>query len=312
MKTLITGIDGFVGTYLKELLLKRGDEVYGTTVDPILSQNNKMIFNMNLLDKERVLEVIKEIQPEAVYHLAAQSAVGLSWENPSLTMQINVNGTIHLLEAIRDHSKDAKILIVGSSDEYGPVKENECPIDEEHPLRPVSPYGISKVTQEEVAKLFGQAYGLNIIRVRAFNHIGPGQGLNFVVPDFASKIATIERGAEPIIRVGNLEAYRDFTDVRDITEAYAMLMEKGKVGEVYNVGSGKAIKIAQILDYLISLSTEDIQIEIDASKYRKIDTPLIMCNNNKIREHIGWEVKIDIKQTLQEVLLSYRKCNSDL
>ncbi|QEH66981.1 GDP-mannose 4,6-dehydratase [Cellulosilyticum sp. ST5] len=306
MRALITGVDGFVGYYLTNHLLEQGDEVFGTTILPKYKNEAIQVYKMNLLDEQNVINVIQEIRPDVIYHLAGQSAVGLSWDKPVLTMNINVNGTIHLLEAIRKHCIDTKVLVIGSSDQYGFIKAEECPIKEEKTLKPVSPYGISKMTQEQIASLYVKSYGMKIVMVRAFNHIGPRQGKNFVVADFASKVAEIERGADPIIRVGNLEAYRDFTDVRDIVRGYHLLINQGHIGEVYNIGSGKPIKIKYILDELIKKSTSPIRVEIDENKLRPIDIPIIQCDNSKIREHVGWKPINSIDDTLESILEYWR------
>ncbi len=342
MRVLITGIDGFVAYHLCKLLISQGDEVYGTTINNNYDNENKIPFyNMNLLDKDNVMDVITKVKPECIYHLAGQSAVGLSWQNPVLTMDINVNGTINLLEAVRklddennesnntNHNnnkqnnilnnnnklnsynstllKKCRVLIIGSSDQYGPVTPEMCPIKESQTLNPVSPYGISKCTQEQMAQLYSNAYNMDIVMVRAFNHIGPRQGKNFVVADFASKIAEIEKGIEPILKVGNLEAKRDFTDVRDIVKGYKLLMEKGHKGEIYNIGSGKEISILDILNRLVKLSTKNIEVIIDKDKLRPIDVPLVKCDNSKIKEHIGWELEQDIEKTLEDTLNHWRK-----
>lgn len=306
MKALITGINGFVGKYLSKYLIEKGYEVSGTVIEETIQMDDIKIYKMNLLDKEEVAETIRKIKPDQVYHLAGQSAVGLSWKNPTLTIDINVNGTINLLDSIREENLDAKVLIIGSSDEYGPIKPENCPINEEHELNPTSPYAISKVTQENIAKLYVKAYGMKIIMVRAFNHIGPMQSKNFVVSDFASRIVDIESGKESVMKVGNLEAYRDFTDVRDIVRGYSMLMEKAEIGEIYNIGSGKAIKIQDVLDTLISLSTEDIEVEIDKDKLRPSDVPIVECDNSKIKSHIGWQPELDIRETLKDTLDYWR------
>ena len=307
MKALITGVDGFVGYYLTKHLLSEGDTVYGTTIVSDYNNEEITVLPMNLLDKANVEEVMEKVKPDAIYHLAGQSAVGLSWDKPELTMSINVNGTLHLLEAVRKYCKDTKVLIIGSSDQYGPVKAEECPIKETRPLSPVSPYGISKMTQEQMAKLYAQSYGMNIVMVRAFNHIGPRQGKNFVVADFASRIVEIEKGAEPIIKVGNLEAYRDFTDVRDIVRGYKLLIEKGHTGEVYNIGSGNAIKVRDVLDKLIELSTKEISVEIDSARLRPVDVLLVECDNSKIKADTGWKVINDIQITLKDTLEYWRQ-----
>lgn len=306
MKALITGVDGFVGYYLTKHLLAQGDEVYGTTINPDYKNEAITVLTMNLLDKENVEQVIEQVKPDAIYHLAGQSAVGLSWQKPDLTVSINVNGTLHLLEAVKEYCVSSRVLIIGSSDQYGPVKQEECPIKESRMLNPVSPYGVSKMTQEQMAKLYVQSYGMNIVMVRAFNHIGPRQGKNFVVADFASRIVEIERGAEPIIYVGNLEAYRDFTDVRDIVRGYYLLMTKGHSGEVYNIGAGNPVKIKEILEILVGLSTKEIKVEIDQAKLRPIDVPLVQCDNTKIKSHTGWEAVHALHQTLEDTLNYWR------
>lgn len=306
MRALITGVNGFVGKYLSKYLLEQGYAVYGTVIEDDIKINNVKIYKMDLLNKQEIVETIKNINPNHVYHLAGQSSVALSWKNPTLTMNVNVNGTINLLDAIRENNIDTKVLTIGSSDEYGVIRPEECPIKEEHMLNPTSPYAVSKMTQEQIAKLYINSYKMNLIIVRAFNHIGPMQNKNFVVSDFASKIAEIEKGAEPVIRVGNLEAYRDFTDVRDIVRGYAMLMENGKCGEIYNIGSGNPYKIQYILDILLSLSNAKIKVEIDSDKLRPSDVPIIQCDNSKIKSHVNWEAQYDIKNTLKDTLDYWR------
>ena len=191
-KVLVTGIDGFVAGYLSDHLKKSGYDVYGTTINEIYTNDKIKIFKMNLLNAENVNNVIKNIKPNMIFHLAGQSAVGISWQKPVVTIDINVNGTLNLLEAVKNSNVNSKILIVGSSDQYGIIKPENCPIKETQLQIPQSPYGISKKTQEELGKLYVKAYKMNIIFVRAFNHIGAGQGENFVIPDFASKIVKIE------------------------------------------------------------------------------------------------------------------------
>lgn len=306
MKALITGVNGFVGNYLSKYLIEQGYTVYGTVIEDNVQMDDVNIKKMNLLNKAEVMETIKGIKPDCIYHLAGQSAVGLSWKEPTLTMNVNINGTINLLDAVRENNIDTKVLIIGSSDEYGVIKPAECPISEKHVLNPTSPYAISKVTQEQIAKLYVNSYKMSLIMVRAFNHIGPMQSKNFVVSDFASKVAEIEKGAEPVIRVGNLEAYRDFTDVRDIVRGYVMLMENGAIGELYNIGSGNAYKIQDILDILLSLSNTKITVEIDPDKLRPSDVPIVQCDNSKIKSHINWVPQYDIKNTLKDTLDYWR------
>ena len=305
-KVLVTGVDGFVAGYLSDYLFKSGYDVYGTTISETYKNDKIKIFKMNLLDAENVSDVIKNISPNMIFHLAGQSAVGLSWQKPVLTIDVNVNGTLNLLEAVRINNINSRILIIGSSDQYGTIKPEDCPIKETQLQIPQSPYGISKKTQEELGKLYVKAYKMNIIFVRAFNHIGARQGKNFVVPDFASKIVKIEKSAVPVLKVGNLDTLRDFTDVRDIVRGYLMLLESGKIGESYNIGSGNVIKIKDILKKLINLSSKKIKIEIDKEKFRPVDVPIVQCDNSKIKKDTGWSPEISIDETLKEVLEYWR------
>lgn len=310
MKALITGVDGFVGKYLSEYLLKQDYEIYGTTISENYKNDKINVKKMNLLDTEQVNAVINDVKPDKIFHLAGQSAVGFSWKEPALTISVNVNGTVNLLEAVKNYSKDSKILIIGSSDQYGIIKPEDCPIKETQLQIPQSPYGISKKTQEELGKLYVKAYKMNIIFVRAFNHIGAGQGENFVVPDFASKIVKIEKGAIPVLKVGNLDTLRDFTDVRDIARGYVMLLENGKIGESYNIGSGNVVRVRQILEKLVNLSNKEIKIEIDKEKFRPVDIPIVQCDNSKIKRDTGWKPEISIDETLKDVLKYWRKINT--
>jgi len=306
-KALITGINGFVGRYLKENLQRQGYTVAGTYLPEPLHVMPENYYPVDLLKPQQIQEVIQIWQPDEIYHLAGQSSVALSWKMPAKTIEINVNGTLNLLEAVRLHKPDCKILIVGSSDEYGPVAQQDCPVNEGHPLQPVSPYGVSKLTQEKMAQLYAKSYGLHIVMVRPFNHIGPGQSKGFVVADFASRIAELEQGkAEPVLQVGNLHSFRDFTDVEDVVAAYVLLMQHGKAGEVYNVGSGKAVEIQRILEALLALSKVQIQVELDKERYRPADVPLVVCDNSKLVACTGWQPAKALQQTLQETLDYWR------
>lgn len=312
MKALITGINGFVGEYLADLLIENEIEVYGTVLEKeyVDSRSNIKIFSMDILDEDQVSKIISEVKPDYIFHLAGQSSVGLSWERPRLTIDVNVIGTINLLEAVKKYSSDSRVLIIGSSDQYGIVKPEDCPISESLTMNPQSPYATSKKAQEEIAQQYFKAFGVNAIIVRAFNHIGPKQNRGFVIADFASQIAEIEMGKKPaIIKVGNLEAKRDFTDVRDIVRAYYMIIEKGLSGEIYNVGSGNTYVIKEILHKLISYSKVNISIEQDMDKMRPSDVPLIQCDNSKIFRQCGWNPQHLIDETLIDTLNYWRKCS---
>ena len=260
-----------------------------------------------MLNQVEIENVLKDFQPDEIYHLAGQSSVALSWNKPQLTMDINVNGTINLLNAVQKIVPKCKILVVGSSDEYGVVKSEDCPVNESHPLNPASPYGISKMTQEKMAQIFAKAYNLNIVMVRPFNHVGAGQARGFVVSDFAARIAALEKSTgESTIKVGNLHSYRDFTAVEDVVRAYVLLMQKGKSGEVYNVGSGDAVEVQEILNILLSYSNKKINIVIDERLYRPIDVPIVKCDNSKLIAVTGWKAKKELKYILMDVLNYWR------
>ncbi|WP_242948659.1 GDP-mannose 4,6-dehydratase [Caloramator quimbayensis] len=311
LRALITGVNGFVGIYLSEYLIKNGIEVWGTklphTSMPHQISSKIIVRDMDIINKENIFEIIKECMPDYIFHLAAQSSVALSWENPQLTININVNGTLNLLDAVRKSNKNIRILLIGSSEEYGIVKSEIISIDEDYPLNPTNPYAVSKMVQEYFALQYINAYKMDIIMVRAFNHIGPGQAPTFVVPDFAKKIAQIEKGLiEPVLFVGNLEAERDFTDVRDIVRAYFDIITAGKSGQVYNVGSNKTYKISYILDLLLSMSNKKIIVKSDPSKMRPLDVPVIRCDNKKLVKLTSWSPQYKIEDTIKDVLNYWR------
>ena len=307
MRSLIIGAAGFVGYYLANELLNNGDEVYCTKLNHEKIDNSKAkVVDLDICDAMAVKTVLAEVKPDAIYHLAAQSSVALSWKRPALTAQINIVGTINVLEAAREIVPEARILLVGSSEEYGPINLDRQ-IKEDDISNPKNIYALTKLSVEHLGKMYAQAYKMNIFMTRSFNHIGPRQIPQFVVADFASQVAKIEAGEqEPIIRVGNLESYRDFTDVRDIVCAYRIIVNKSQTGEVYNVGSGHAIKIRDILDLLLSESKVKISVEIDKSRFRPIDIKKIEANVSKI-ESIGWTRRYAIKDTIIDVLNYFRK-----
>lgn len=301
MRALITGINGFVGQYLKDELKKNGYHVSGMDI-----VGNGDVHCADLEDYDAVMRVIEEVSPQCVFHLAGQASVGLSWEKPQKTFAINVNGTLNLLESIRRTKIAIPVLIIGSADEYGRVSEEDCPIKEDLMPAPCNPYAISKLAQEQLCKLYVQAHNMRIIMTRSFNHTGPGQKRGFVVPDFCSRIVAMEREGIERIGVGNLEAKRDFSDVRDIVRAYRNLMEKGKSGEIYNVGSGKAYSIRELLDMLIEISGRKIKICVDRDKMRPVDLPLIQSDISKLTAHTGYCPQYEMRQTLGETLEYWR------
>lgn len=314
MKALITGITGFAGSFLAENLVASNKyEVSGTylsdnSLSNVESIREKLnLHQVNLQDFEAVNNLISEIKPDVIFHLAALAAAGESFAAPAKFINNNVDAQINLFEAIKSASISPRVLIVSSAEVYGDVDPDNLPIDENTPIRPANPYGVSKVAQDFMGLAYFLSDKIPVIRVRPFNHIGPRQTPSFVVARFAKAIAEMEKGLnEPILKVGNLEAKRDFTDVHDMVQLYVDLIEKGEPGEVYNAGSGHSIKIAEILNKLLSLSTKEIKVEQDQSLIRPIDTPELVCNNTKVKQATGWEPKIEIDQTLKETLDYFR------
>jgi GDP-4-dehydro-6-deoxy-D-mannose reductase len=251
--------------------------------------------------------VVKRVNPDQIYHLAALSSVGESFSRPLETIGNNMGGTLNILEVIRKLKKQAKILVVGSSDVYGKVSPREIPITEDAPLLPISPYGMSKTACDLLAYQYFKSYGIHVIRARAFNHAGPRQRTGFVIPDFASQIAKIEAGlSRPIIKVGNLSSQRDISDVRDVVRAYISLMGKGKAGEAYNICSQQAYSIRNVLKMLLSLSKKKIKVKIDEKKNRPAEIPILVGDNSKTRKTTGWKLRIPLKKTLKDTLDFWR------
>ena len=306
-KALITGVAGFAGSHLARYLLTQKITVYGlfhpehttTNVDEIRSRIN--LIPCNLLKKRDLEKTILNIDPDYVFNLAAYSSPAQSFKSPAKTIQNNINTQLNLLESLVKLRSKAKILIVGSSDEYGQPK-NLISLDEKTPLAPISPYAVSKVAQDLLGYQFFVSEKLRIIRVRPFNHIGPGQSKAFVIPSFAGQIASLEKKGGGTIKVGNLETWRDFTDVRDMVRAYILALEKGKPGEVYNIGSGKPVRIADILEKLISLSNVRIKIQQDRELFRPVEIQKIYCDFSKFNKQTGWKPQIPISKTLSDTI----------
>lgn len=309
-KALIIGAAGFVGGYLaKELFLNHRMEVYATKMsqEQLLIENVK-IYDLNILNKDEIVSLLFKIRPDYIFHLAAQSSVSVAWKNPGLTVDINVKGSINVMDAVRELFYKPTVLLIGSGEEYGHIREDEVPIKEDNYLRPGNIYAATKVCQNMIASIYAQAYDMDLMMVRAFNHIGPCQAPIFVISDFCKQVAEIEKGKkEPVMYVGNLDAKRDFTDVRDVVRAYALLVQKGKAGEIYNVGSGHAYAIREILNLIISLSFVDIKVEIDLNKIRPVDVPIIEADISKLKKVTGWSPIIPLKQTITETLEYWRE-----
>lgn len=315
MKVLITGITGFVGSHLADFLLGKDNiEVYGTErwrsncVNIEHIKDKIRLIECDIRDSSSVKKVVEEVKPDYIFHLAAQSFVFTSWHAPVETLTTNIIGELNIFEAIRELGINPKIHIAGSSEEYGMVDKGELLIKETNTLRPLSPYAVSKVGQDLLGYQYYMSYGLNIIRTRAFNHTGPRRGEVFVCSDFAKQIARIEKGKqEPVMSVGNLEAIRDFSDVRDIVKAYWLVMEKCKSGEVYNISSGRGYKISEVLEMLLALAKVNIQIRQDRNRTRPSDVPILVGDSSKFRKQTGWKPQIPFEQTLKDLLVYWQE-----
>jgi len=312
-KVLITGITGFAGSHLAEYLLKEGHEVYGIArwrsktenIDHILSRIH--LLNADIRDGYSLQRAFKKVKPNYCFHLAAQSFVLESWNSPLETLTTNIIGTTNLLETARLANNGCVVVIAGSSEEYGLVYPNEVPIRETNPLRPMSPYGVSKVASENLGIIYWRSYGLKVIVTRAFNHTGPRRGEVFVTSSFAKQIAEVEAGKkEPVIHVGNLGAERDWTDVRDMVRAYWLAAQMGVPGEVYNICSEKTVRVGDMLNILLGLSNTKVSIEQDPSRMRPSDVPVLWGDCSKFKELTGWKPEIPFEQTLEDLLAYWR------
>jgi GDP-4-dehydro-6-deoxy-D-mannose reductase len=314
-RILITGITGFAGSHLAEYILSMPDtELYGIRrwrsrtefIDHL--SNNITTLECDLRDLTSVTNIMREVMPDKIFHLAAQSFVPTSWRAPGESLTTNIIGNLNIFEAIRHLGINPWIQVACSSEEYGMVYPDELPIKETNPLRPLSPYGVSKVGQDLLSYQYYMSYKLNVVRTRGFNHTGPRRGDVFVSSNFAKQIVEIEMGKrEPVIYVGNLEAIRDFTDVRDMVRGYWLALEKGIPGEVYNICSGKGYRIREILDILLSYTTNKIEIREDAARMRPSDVPVLIGDNSKFRQQTGWEPTIPFEQTLKDLLSYWRE-----
>ncbi len=314
MKVLITGITGFVGSHLAELALSKGVEVYGSIRWRSKTENINHIrdelklIECDLTDLSSVYALIEQSKPDYIFHLAAQSFVPTSWHAPAETLTNNIISEVNIFEAIRHQGIDPMIQIAGSSEEYGLVGEDEIPVREINPLRPLSPYGISKISQDFLGYQYFQSYGLKVIRTRAFNHTGPRRGEVFVISSFAKQIAEIEADLRnPVISVGNLEASRDFTDVRDVVRAYWLALEKCEPGEVYNIASGASRRIKDVLDLLLSLTPVSVEIRQDPAKIRPSDIHILQGDSTKFRRKTGWRPEIPFEKTVKDILDYWRE-----
>lgn len=320
MRILITGITGFAGSHLADFILSENlGEIYGirrwrSPINNIQHIMNKIkIYECDLRDAFSVRDLIETISPDWIFHLAAQSFVPSSWNAPTESLSTNILGQLNVFEAVKKTKLNPRIQLACSSEEYGLVKEGETPIKETNPLRPLSPYAVSKVGQDLLGFQYFMSYGMHVIRTRAFNHTGPRRSPVFVISDFAKQIVDCEKGKrEPVIHVGNLTAKRDFTDVRDVVKAYWLSLEKGEPGQVYNICSGDAYSIQEVLDRLISLTHIKVRIERDESRMRPSDVPILVGDNTKFCEHTGWKPTIPFEQTLKDIMEYWRQSETDV
>lgn len=291
MRALVTGASGFVGAHLTTHVQAAGDDVIGDPAGEVV----------DICDPEAVTAWFESERPEVVYHLAGWSDVGASWGAPAEVFQVNANGTLNVLQAASAAGVD-RVLLVSSADVYGIVDEADLPITEDHPLRPVSPYAASKVAADFLGLQAWLGRGLQVLRVRAFNHLGPGQSEHFVTPSIASRIARNERDGSDEIPVGNLEARRDLTDVRDVVRAYRLLLERGEPGAAYNVCSGTAVRIADLAESLLARASRPMRLVVDPTRYRPVDVPVLQGSNERLRAATGWEPTIPLDTTLADIL----------
>ena len=305
-RVLIFGAGGFVGSYLCKEFLNNGYKVSGTDKGEGSALPSEVDFyRTDLMQEAEVENLISRVKPDIIVNLAAISSVGASWNMPQTTMAINVIGALNIMEAARKSEQKPRILFVGSSEEYV-ISEN--PLDENTQLNANNPYGISKVTQEQLAKLYREHYGLKIYCVRPFNHTGIGQRDSFVLPSFCKQVAEIDKsGKSGKIQVGNLKVKRDFSHVKDVVRAYRMIVESDNCNQIYNVGSGNAYSLEDMLTYIIGLSNQKIEIEIDQNRIRPPDLPLICCDCSLIEKELRWEPQYDVYDALKEMYEYYVK-----
>jgi len=308
MKALIIGAAGFVGRHLITHLKSLGWEISATRLPNEEIKEDVPDYELDILNQASISSLLEQIRPDYLFHLAAQSSVALSWEKPALTADVNIKGAVNLLEALRGMQKPPRVLLIGSGEQYGYILPEELPIKEDTLMRPANIYACTKVAQDLLGHVYARAYKLEIIMVRAFNHTGPGQIDTFAAAHFCKQIAEIEAGLHPpVIYVGNLSSLRDFTDVRDIVKAYAQLIQKGKAGQAYNVGSGKAITMQEVLDMALSFAKTQITVKQDPAYIRVSDTPVIQADISRLTRETGWKPEIPLRDTIIDMLDDFRK-----
>jgi GDP-4-dehydro-6-deoxy-D-mannose reductase len=314
VRLLVTGASGFVGGHFVEYLQAEHPEVRLFALErahgaaPRELPAGMVALPADLDDRPSVEAALAEVQPDAVVHLAGQSSVQSSWSDPGSTLRTNVMGAIHLLDALRRRDRPARVLVVGSADEYGPVAPEELPLREDRPLRPTSPYAVSKAAQGLLARQYAGAGRLEVVVTRTFPHTGPRRGEAFAESSFARQIADVEAGRRPpVVKVGNLGAVRDFTDVRDVVRAYWALLDRGASGEVYNVCRGTGVRIAEVLDQLLAHADVKVEVQVDPDRLRPLDVPALVGDPAKIGAATGWEPRIPLSATLKDLLEDWRR-----
>ena len=313
-RVLVTGVTGFAGSHLVDYMLTRSDcQIFGIQRWRSRTENIEhfadriTLLECDLRDATSTYDTVARVRPDWIFHLAAQSFVPTSWIAPTESLTTNVLAQVNLFEAVRRLSLKCRIQLACSSEEYGMVYPNEVPIKETNPLRPLSPYAVSKVAQDMLGYQYWMSWKVDSVRTRGFNHEGPRRGPVFVASDFAKQIADIERGRRaPQLSVGNLDSIRDFTDVRDMVKAYWLALEKCEPGEVYNIASGKALSIQSVVDMLLSMSRVKIEVRQDPSRLRPSDVPLLLGDHTKFTKATGWEPTIPFEQTLRDMLEYWR------
>lgn len=315
MRALITGADGFAGLHLIRHLRQNDPplELHGTVRLPVenyphLDDLLHSVTSLDLCDFDSVLRLFKAVQPDYVYHLAAQAFVPRSFDNPWETLENNIRAQLNVCQAAIELGLRPRILVVSSGEVYGSVPLDKLPITEDHPFMPLNPYSVSKIGQDMLGLQYYLSHELPVVRVRPFNHIGPGQNSSFVAPAFAIQIAQIEQGLQPpLMEVGNLLPQRDFTDVRDVVRAYHLALTQGRPGSVYNVCSGRAYSARQLLDILLSFSNISVEIRVDPTRLRATDRPLVLGSAARLTADTGWQPTISIHQSLHDVLVECRE-----
>lgn len=302
MRALITGSAGFIGSHLCAELEEHGYEVIRCDL-----RGGDGQVAMDIMDAAAVRAVIAETMPDVLINMAGQANVGLSWKKPQLTVALNTIGLINILEAVRELKPSMRVIAVGSSDEYGSLEERGANVTEDIPIKPITPYAISKEAQEHFAQLYIRAYKMNICMIRLFNLGGPQQGKGYMISDFASGVAAVEAGLRDHLSVGNLDSARDFTHVRDAVRACRLIAEKGQVGEVYNVSSGKTYTAREVLEKLLAMASTEIRVEQDPARMRPSDTPVVCGNHDKLTAHTGWVPEKSMDDTLRDSLAYWRE-----